>query len=422
MESKEKSRNSTVDILRGIAMLMVVFGHTMTGCTKYSEDSFLFNIVWTLQMPLFILISGYVTKYSKPINSIKALGKFIKKRTLAYLLPWTIWIFVIRGMIFQQSNYLDIKYVVYHMDAGYWFLFTIWTIVIVFGIAQLISEKLCHRKNKYFKMIALAIAYVLGMSVLGGIGLIMGLSFLGIKLTLYYMPFYFAGYLFGQIQPNMEHLKFGQRIIDSCIAICLVVWIALMKRYNFYAIGESEFGIIIRAFASLSGCIAVCGLIAQLTNNSSGGGTRTICRCPFIGNLLSTLPDSINDKADSVADIQYTTRDFTNSAELCTDSRSGDSGNYIVKSEQNNKSYSIWKAFLIWIGQHSLEVYVLHGFTLNLLKTTIMPKFDSFVGIGLALLNYCLTIILTCAITLLIVQNGIINFCVFGKQNIRRNK
>lgn len=272
MESKEKSRNSTVDILRGIAMLMVVFGHTMTGCTKYSEDSFLFNIVWTLQMPLFILISGYVTKYSKPINSIKALGKFIKKRTLAYLLPWTIWTFVIRGMIFQQSNYLDIKYVVYHMDAGYWFLFTIWTIVIVFGIAQLISEKLCHRKNKYFKMIALAIAYVLGMSVLGGIGLIMGLSFLGIKLTLYYMPFYFAGYLFGQIQPNMEHLKFGQRIIDSCIAICLVVWIALMKRYNFYAIGESEFGIIIRAFASLSGCIAVCGLIAQLTNNSSGGG------------------------------------------------------------------------------------------------------------------------------------------------------
>ncbi|HIW50637.1 MAG TPA: acyltransferase family protein [Candidatus Blautia intestinavium] len=62
-----KQRNQTIDILRGIAMLLVVLGHTMTGCTVNSQDSFLFNVIWTLQMPLFILISGYVTKYSRPI-------------------------------------------------------------------------------------------------------------------------------------------------------------------------------------------------------------------------------------------------------------------------------------------------------------------------------------------------------------------
>ena len=44
-----KQRNQTIDILRGIAMLLVVLGHTMTGCTVNSQDSFLFNVIWTLQ-------------------------------------------------------------------------------------------------------------------------------------------------------------------------------------------------------------------------------------------------------------------------------------------------------------------------------------------------------------------------------------
>ena len=37
MESKE--RNQFVDIMRGMAMLLVVLGHTMTGCTV--EKSFI---------------------------------------------------------------------------------------------------------------------------------------------------------------------------------------------------------------------------------------------------------------------------------------------------------------------------------------------------------------------------------------------
>ena len=42
----KKDRNQFVDIMRGIAMLLVVLGHTMTGCTVDSQQSLLFNIVW----------------------------------------------------------------------------------------------------------------------------------------------------------------------------------------------------------------------------------------------------------------------------------------------------------------------------------------------------------------------------------------
>ena len=35
---KNSDRNITIDVLRGIAILLVVLGHTMTGCTDNSES------------------------------------------------------------------------------------------------------------------------------------------------------------------------------------------------------------------------------------------------------------------------------------------------------------------------------------------------------------------------------------------------
>lgn len=272
------TRNSTVDILRGIAMLMVVLGHTMTGCTENSQDSFLFNIIWTLQMPLFILISGYVTRYSKPITSGKTYGKFVWKRTFAYLLPWIIWTFVVRGLIFGQSSFLNVKYVLFNMDSGYWFLFTLWTIVMIYGLGEFLSELFCKGKSEIAKFVVLTTVYLLGMAALVTIGVAVGLSFICIKLTLYYMPFYFAGALFGKLQNWLLSRKAGNTIVEIAVAVCLVAWITLMQRYSFYSIDDNGFGIALRAVTSLCGCIAVCGLTSKLfankpeTEKIRGGG------------------------------------------------------------------------------------------------------------------------------------------------------
>lgn len=49
-------------------------------------------------MPLFILISEFVTKYSRPISDGKGLWKYVNRRTVAYMLPWAVWSFLVRGM------------------------------------------------------------------------------------------------------------------------------------------------------------------------------------------------------------------------------------------------------------------------------------------------------------------------------------
>lgn len=56
-EENAKNRDPFVDIMRGIAMMLVVLGHTMTGCTKGAENSFLYNIVWSLQIPFLFWLA-----------------------------------------------------------------------------------------------------------------------------------------------------------------------------------------------------------------------------------------------------------------------------------------------------------------------------------------------------------------------------
>lgn len=422
MAEQKSNRNPTIDIIRGIAMLMVVLGHTMTGCTVNAENSFLFNVIWTLQMPLFMLISGYVTKYSRTITSGKAYGKFIYKKTLAYLLPWTVWTFVVRGLIFKQTLYLNVKYILFHMDSGYWFLFTLWTIVMIYGFAQFLSELLCANKSKFTKLLVLTIVYVLGMTILASVGLVTGLSFLCIKLTLYYMPFYFAGFLFGQLDTKLFEYKHGNTIKEIAVAVCFIGWIALMVRFNFYSIGDGIGGIILRALASMMGCIAVCGFISKLFENkpelekSRGGGIASQCRCTLSGDISNPLSASVDGKVQPNAELRRTGRNHVNPIELYSDRVHSVRCNEVNQSKSGVRYGSFWEGSLSWIGQHSLEIYLLHGFTLNLLQNQVKPIFSTFSGVVLASVNYFVTVVLTCGIAALMDENRCLIFALFGKK------
>ncbi len=254
-----KERNTFVDIMRGIAILLVVLGHTMTGSTTGSENTFIFNVVWSLQMPLFILISGYVTRYSRGIENSSGLWKYIMRRTLAYMLPWAVWTFAVRGFIFGQHQFFDIKWLLWNMDSGYWFLVTIWTISIVFGVSVFIAGKIVENSG-LFRQILTLVFYISGMVLLVGIGILAGVNFFTIKLTLYYMPFYFAGYLYGQYADKIIEMKYGKKTVDIAVVLCLAAWLFIILRYNIYELSDGGMAVLLRAVSSITGCIAVCGL------------------------------------------------------------------------------------------------------------------------------------------------------------------
>lgn len=258
------SRNQSVDVIRGIAMLMVVLGHTISVSTTGYEQTFVFQVIWTLQMPLFMLISGYVTRYSRPIDSGKSFLVYFKKRSLAYLFPLIVWTFGVRGLLLGTPSFLNIKYMLWHMDIGYWFLASLWTLCICYGVVDCLCNKIhILRKTKTAVIIGHLTGCLATMVILAGIGFTLGLNFFCIKLTLYYFPFYLAGYIYGQLQKDLPATPRVQTIINVVSAVCLASWIYLITRIDFYSGSDTGSFIAMRFIASLLGCAAVISLLSR---------------------------------------------------------------------------------------------------------------------------------------------------------------
>ncbi len=259
-----QKKNEYVNFLRGLAMLLVVLGHTLQGCVNNATNSFLFQIIWTLQMPLFFLISGYVTRYSRSHPcTLRELAFYFKRKTYAYLFPFAIWTFLIRGVLFGQNDLLNIPHLVYSMDSGYWFLFSLWTMTLFFGIAEYLAGRIsgnCQIKRVLLTVVFFAIEAL----ALGALGLVCGLSFLCIKLTLYYIPLYLLGHLFGYLQDAIRNSTIWKKGVVIFPPICAVVWLFFITRYNMFTIADDIGGIILRFTVSLAGCIALCGLLAGI--------------------------------------------------------------------------------------------------------------------------------------------------------------
>ena len=248
-------------------MLLVVLGHTISGVVQDYQNSAIYQIIWTLQMPLFILISGYVTRYSKTIASKRSLFKYLAKRTASYLLPWIIWTFAVRGLILGQYKFFDLKHILWNMDAGYWFLVTIWTISMIQCIAEYADSKL--KGNSLLKKLSIHISvFVMGFLALYAVGILWGTDFMCIKLTLYYMPFYLIGYMYGQLVSsgiiNIAPPECIQTSRNIIMIIALAVLFSLILRYDFFNMDNDMLSVILRFTASLCGCIAATGLLGKI--------------------------------------------------------------------------------------------------------------------------------------------------------------
>ena len=56
------------------------------------EDGYLYDAIKVLQMPLFMIVSGYLCGIGRRAGSLKDYWKILKRRGLSYLVPFFFWI------------------------------------------------------------------------------------------------------------------------------------------------------------------------------------------------------------------------------------------------------------------------------------------------------------------------------------------
>ena len=146
----QKSRSLTIDATKGMAILLVMVGHVLVW--NHMEDGIIYDVIKVIQMPLFILVSGYLCGMGRKISSLSAYDAKLKKRALSYLTPFFFWI-VLQHPLHPVANIVE---TLFGLDKGLWFLMTLFLLTLMvnarhlfYGISMLEKYKGMGWKKPY---------------------------------------------------------------------------------------------------------------------------------------------------------------------------------------------------------------------------------------------------------------------------------
>ena len=218
----KNNRSLYIDIVKGIAIILVVFGH---GIEYYSDEYLagnlfysdkLHNIIYAFHMPLFMLVSGYlfygsVVRYSWRYN--------LKTRFSKLLLPVVLWNTLYLAIL-NTVNLLNGKPVPWGEEllsytSALWFLWAIfWCSLIVLFVVR------CFHDN-------IMVYVVLWPLML----LLPGLY--GINLYVYMYPYFIVGYLWNKYRLHDKikcRLNAYTRVM--AFAFLFVLFVILYRQYT----------------------------------------------------------------------------------------------------------------------------------------------------------------------------------------------
>ena len=223
----QQVRDKSIDVAKGIGMLMVVFGHTQS---EYIQ------LVYQFHLPLFFFLSGLVFNEKKVddienfvLSKIKNLWfPFVKYEMIFLLLHNT---FSTISFYTTRSNYIlnytledTIKKSLLILTMGFgeklagplWFLISSFEIVLIFGAINFVFRKLKMQQN--VQLILIAIIGIFGY----GIGCITDFPRMGSQ-SLIGLFFFSTGYIFKRIKEKVSYKLFPAIICMCVILICYKV-------------------------------------------------------------------------------------------------------------------------------------------------------------------------------------------------------
>lgn len=190
-----KLRLHHFDILKGIAIFMVVMGHVLTMCIRDIDSAVLFKVLEKTHMPIFFFISGYFTY--KILDSGKlAMPNFIvraKQLLIPFFVVSTLWIYYFPHSGLQSP--FDSTWQGLYMSVGkngYWFTLCLFEVILLYAaIVPVLSR--CRRFGTSL-LVVVAVWIILGC--LSNIWLPQNVvNLLGMPLVYEFFPIFMFGVL-----------------------------------------------------------------------------------------------------------------------------------------------------------------------------------------------------------------------------------
>ena len=188
----EGQRNKAIDCYKGVLIVLVVLGHIFEYSVSDWNHNILQNLIWAVQMPGFMLVSGYFS-FREVKNGEKLLVGY-RKSVERYLLPFLTWFVLISVLLlgnYEHNVLTALISLAWRVDGGLWFIWVVFVLSLIMGLCNLIRGKV----NGFVKQL-LTVAVTVGVSygVLLILAKLTSINFLGIKFILYYGLFYALGW------------------------------------------------------------------------------------------------------------------------------------------------------------------------------------------------------------------------------------
>lgn len=175
-------RNQTLDSLKGFTIILVMLGHCII--LNGMQDRIIYGAIKAIQMPLFMMISGYIIGMTGEIDSFMEFMQKLKKRVVSYVIPFFAWIVILHARRLPE----EFLHTLFQLDRGLWFLMTLFLLSTIMYLAVLMRN--CTPLHELGFLLVWVLSFV-GLFV----QIRYGNTFLSPHLTIYYMPFYLCGYL-----------------------------------------------------------------------------------------------------------------------------------------------------------------------------------------------------------------------------------
>lgn len=253
-------RNKALDCYKGVLIVLVVLGHIFEYSVSDWDHNILQNLIWAVQMPGFMLVSGYFSY--KEVKNCRELQAIYQKSAERYLLPFLAWFILVSVLLigdYGRNVLKGLSRLAWRADRGLWFLWAVLGLSLIMGLCNLIRGKV----NGFVKqLVTVAVTVGVSYGVLLIVAKLTSINFLGIKFILYYGLFYGLGWFIRWTQSFWEKQK--TVFYDTVAFICICIFAVITFNVNLYLIDDNIAGIMLRFIAGTTGNYVLYYVVKKL--------------------------------------------------------------------------------------------------------------------------------------------------------------